>query len=82
MHKLPLLKPIRHCHVTVFARVHGTLGNVQNRGKVLTMVVLGYLALSGVGFLWLMTRAPLWRAFEISIDHGLESGARVPGTLG
>ncbi|MCY7281094.1 MAG: hypothetical protein LH610_09420 [Sphingomonas bacterium] len=45
------------------------------------MVILGYLALSGVGFLWLMTRAPLWRAFEISIDQGLESAAREPGTL-
>ena len=46
------------------------------------MVVMGYLALSGIGFLWLMTHAPLWRAFEISIDSGLESGAREPETLG
>ena len=46
------------------------------------MVVMGYLALSGLGFLWLMTRAPLWRAFEISIDQGLESAAREPETLG
>ena len=45
------------------------------------MVVIGYLALSGFGFLWLMTRAPLWRAFEISIDQGLESGAREADTL-
>ena len=36
------------------------------------MMVMAYLALSGVGFLWLMTRAPLWRAFEISIDQGLD----------
>ncbi len=46
------------------------------------MVVMGYLALSGVGFLWLMTRAPLWRAFQISIDQDLESGAREPDSLG
>ena len=46
------------------------------------MVVMGYLAVSGIGFLWLMTRAPLWRAFEISIDQGLESGTREPETLG
>ena len=46
------------------------------------MIVIGYLAVSGIGFLWLMTRAPLWRAFEISIDHGLESAAREPETLG
>lgn len=46
------------------------------------MVVMGYLAVSGIGFLWLMTRAPLWRAFEISIDQGLEAGARDPGSLG
>ena len=45
------------------------------------MLVLGYLAVSGVGFLWLMTRAPLWQAFEISIDQGLEAGARDPNTL-
>lgn len=45
------------------------------------MVVMSTLALSGIGFLWLMTRAPLWRAFEISIDQGLESGAREPETL-
>ena len=46
------------------------------------MVIMGYLAVTGIGFLWLMTRAPLWRAFEISIDQGLEAGAREPGTLG
>ena len=46
------------------------------------MVMLVYLALIGIGFLWLMTRAPLWRAFEISIDQGLEAGAREPDTLG
>jgi len=46
------------------------------------MVIMGYLALSGVGLLWLMTRAPLWRAFEISIDQGLESAARDPKILG
>ncbi|MEO5578980.1 MAG: hypothetical protein ABIR25_08035 [Sphingomicrobium sp.] len=46
-----------------------------------TMMVMGYLAVTGIGFLWLMTRAPLWRAFEISIDQGLESGAREPGSL-
>jgi hypothetical protein len=45
------------------------------------MVVLFYLALIGIAFLWLMTRAPLWRAFEISIDHGLESAARDPAAL-
>ena len=46
------------------------------------MVVIGYLALSGLGFLWLMTRAPLWRAFEISIEQGLDSGEREPGAMG
>ena len=46
------------------------------------MVIMGYLALSGFAFLWLMTRAPLWRAFEISIDQGLESGGREPESLG
>ena len=46
------------------------------------MILLGYLAVTGIGFLWLMTRAPLWRAFDISIDHGLESGAREAETLG
>ena len=45
------------------------------------VVMMGYLAVSGAGFVWLMTRAPLWRAFEISIDHGLDSAAREPGTL-
>ena len=46
------------------------------------MLILGYLAVSGIGLLWLMTRAPLWRAFEISIDHGLDSAARDPERLG
>ena len=46
------------------------------------MVIMFYLAVTGTGFLWLMTRAPLWRAIEISIDQGLESGARVPASLG
>jgi hypothetical protein len=46
------------------------------------MVIMGYLAIGGIGFLWLMTRAPLWRAFEISINQGLESGARERGSLG
>ncbi len=46
------------------------------------MVVMGYLALSGIGFLWLMTRAPLWRAFRISVEQGLESAARETDTLG
>ena len=46
------------------------------------MVIMGYLAVTGIGFLWLMTRAPLWRAFEISIDQGLASGAREPGSMG
>ena len=46
------------------------------------MVIMGYLAVTGIGFLWLMTRAPLWRAFEISIEQGLESGAREPGSMG
>ena len=46
------------------------------------MVVMFYLAVTGIGFLWLMTRAPLWRAFEISIDQGLESAGREPGSMG
>ena len=46
------------------------------------MVVLFTLAAIVIGLLWLMTQAPLWRAFAISIDHGLESAARDPGTLG
>ncbi len=46
------------------------------------MVILFYLAVSGTGFLWLMTRAPLWRVFEISIDQGLEAGSRDPGSIG
>ena len=46
------------------------------------MVIMGTLAVTGIGFLWLMTRAPLWRVFEISIDQGLESGTREPGTMG
>lgn len=46
------------------------------------MLVMGYLAVSGIFFLWLMTRAPLWRAFEISIDQGLEAGGRDPGAMG
>ena len=45
------------------------------------MVVMGYLAVSGIGFLWLMTRAPLWRTIEISIDQGLEAGASDPSKL-
>jgi hypothetical protein len=46
------------------------------------MVIFLYLAVTGIFFLWLMTRAPLWRTIEISIDQGLEAGAREPGTLG
>ena len=46
------------------------------------MVIFLYLAMTGVAFLWLMTNAPLWRAVEISIDQGLDAGAREPGTLG
>lgn len=46
------------------------------------MVIFLYLAMTGIAFLWLMTRAPLWRAFEISIDQGLEAGARDPAKLG
>lgn len=45
------------------------------------MVIFLYLAVTGIGFLWLMTRAPLWRAVEISINQGLEAGARDPGTM-
>lgn len=45
------------------------------------MIIMFYLAMTGLAFLWLMTRAPLWRAIEISIDQGLESGAHDPGTL-
>lgn len=45
------------------------------------MVIMFYLAVTGVGFLWLMTRAPLWRAIEISIDQGLEAGSRDPAQL-
>ncbi len=46
------------------------------------MVIFLYLAVTGFFFLWLMTKAPLWRAVEISIDQGLDAGARDPGTLG
>jgi len=46
------------------------------------MVIFLYLALTGIFFLWLMTRAPLWRIIEISIDQGLEAGARDPASLG
>ena len=45
------------------------------------MVVMFYLALLGIAFLWLMTRAPLWQMVRISIDHGLEAGARDPSNL-
>ena len=45
------------------------------------MVIMFYLAVTGIFFLWLMTRAPLWRAIEISIDQGLEAGARDPSKL-
>ena len=45
------------------------------------MVVMLYLALGGFGFLWLMTRAPLWRVIDISIDQGLDSAARERGGL-
>lgn len=46
------------------------------------MVIFLYLALTGIFFLWLMTKAPLWRTIEISIDQGLEAGARDPSSLG
>ncbi|MEO7411298.1 MAG: hypothetical protein ABIU10_08265 [Sphingomicrobium sp.] len=45
------------------------------------MAIMFYLAVTGIAFLWLMTRAPLWRAIEISIDQGLEAGARDPAKL-
>lgn len=45
------------------------------------MLIMFYLAMTGLFFLWLMTRAPLWRAIEISIDQGLEERDRDPGTL-
>ncbi len=45
------------------------------------MMIMFYLAVTGVGFLWLMTKAPLWRMVEISIDQGLEAGAQEPGNL-
>ncbi len=46
------------------------------------MVIFLYLALTGLAFLWLMTQAPLWRTIEISIDQGLDAGARDPASLG
>ena len=55
---------------------------IATRRKGSAMVIFLYLALIGLAFLWLMTKAPLWRTIEISIDHGLEAGARDPGSLG
>ena len=55
---------------------------LQHDARDSAMVIFLYLALIGLAFLWLMTKAPLWRMVRISIDHGLEAGARDPGSLG
>ena len=54
---------------------------LQHDARDSAMVIFLYLALIGLAFLWLMTKAPLWRTIEISIDHGLEAGARDPSNL-
>lgn len=40
------------------------------------MILMATLSLAGVGVCWAISRAPLWRLISVSIDQGLEAGAR------
>lgn len=51
------------------------------------MIVMAALSIAGLGVIALLSRAPLWQAVAMHIDHGLESAARHSavrdrGTLG
>ncbi len=45
------------------------------------MIEMAMVSLAGMGVLYIVTRAPLWRAVDISIAQGLEAGSRAQGTM-